>query len=268
MFIVSKKADEVTFWAEVTVWAPATNPGASRGKHDFDIQFKLIDTKQDDNQPNDLDWFREHVVGWKRVVDDAKQDLQFCAENLEAVYALEWTRLPIVQAYYREVSGTAQRKKTDGRRALVGARRKAGGNGGQAVRRRVEGGGRPRRLRRTEGAGEAVGGAGHPGGRRKAGLPGAAGLLERGAVVLRLGDAMGLGRCRAYRGGTHRVALRGGGGHGVSVEDRRHAIALRRSPHHGDAALNELAAVAREEAERMERESETPKKARKRKRGK
>lgn len=111
MFKVSKKADPATFWAEVVGWAPSTKPGGTRVKFEFDIQFKLIDTKQDDNTPTDWEWFEEHIIGWKRVEDDDGQPLEFCEENLRAAYEMEWARLPIVQAYYREVSGTAQRKK-------------------------------------------------------------------------------------------------------------------------------------------------------------
>jgi hypothetical protein len=111
MFIVSKKADPATFWATVTGYAPAANPGAARVKFDFDIHFKLIDAKRDDNQVTDWEWFEEHVIGWKRVEDGEGGALEFCEENLRAAYAMEWARLPIIQAYYQEVSGTAQRKK-------------------------------------------------------------------------------------------------------------------------------------------------------------
>lgn len=111
MFIVSKKADPVTFWATVTGYAPAAKPGAARVKFDFDIQFKLIDTKQDDNQVTDWEWFEQHVIDWKRVEDGDGAALEFCEENLRAAHAMEWARLPIIQAYYQEVSGTAQRKK-------------------------------------------------------------------------------------------------------------------------------------------------------------
>ncbi|QCN98915.1 hypothetical protein D3093_26895 (plasmid) [Azospirillum argentinense] len=111
MFILSKNADEETFWATVTGWAPAKKAGATKVKYEFDVHFRHIRTKDDESAPNDLDWFKERVIGWKRIVDEDKTEIVFNEENLAILYELQWARLPIITAYYKEIDGSRLRSK-------------------------------------------------------------------------------------------------------------------------------------------------------------
>lgn len=110
MFKVSKKADPKTFWATVTGFQPPAKPGGSKTRFTFDAQFQHIDSKEDDANASDWEWFVGRVIGWKGVTDD-DGDLEFCEENLRLIFDLEYPRLPIIQAYYGAINGTELRRK-------------------------------------------------------------------------------------------------------------------------------------------------------------
>ena len=98
------------FWP-VTI--PIPKDGGRTQKVICDIEFHLLD--QDDfneyvHAGDDQSFLRGVMRGWRRVVDEAGEPVEFTDETRDQFINIPYARVALVNAYHEMVAGGARRK--------------------------------------------------------------------------------------------------------------------------------------------------------------
>lgn len=93
---------EFIFTQEVTIDVPGG------GKEDFDACFKALDQPRLDAlvaEGGDAALVGAVLVGWDRIIDEAKAPIPFSDAAREALIALPYARFGVAKAYWEAISG-------------------------------------------------------------------------------------------------------------------------------------------------------------------
>lgn len=109
MFVIKKV--ESYFWP-VKVELP--KDGGSYQKHEFQAHFKRITQSQlkillegeGDKNPTDKEFCKSVVIGWKDILDEEKNPIEFSDESLETLIEIPSVAKTIVVSYLDSIAGS------------------------------------------------------------------------------------------------------------------------------------------------------------------
>lgn len=107
-----EKLAEKPFWRTVTLYVPSEN-ASGQTKVDFEAQFRPLPKDEEkaalDALTGDSDyeerWFKDHVVGFRGVVDDETGEALAFDEALRRVYQFTPARQATMRAYHAAMTG-------------------------------------------------------------------------------------------------------------------------------------------------------------------
>lgn len=102
-----KIAQQPTFKAKVTVVVPGNNDKGTPEKSEFVAEFKRVDVDELNdltNEPN-RDVMRTMLVGWKGLIDDAGNEVEFSSATVDALLRIPHAVKALIESFWSNATG-------------------------------------------------------------------------------------------------------------------------------------------------------------------
>lgn len=110
--VVSKdKLATKTFWREVVAYLP--NEAGTQTKAEFDVHYRPLPRSQEKaatealkrDDDYEAEWFKDHVIGFKRVEDDETGEVLSFEDAFERVFEYTPLRTAVIGTYHKAMAG-------------------------------------------------------------------------------------------------------------------------------------------------------------------